>query len=75
LDSTSSRRPVPSYSEGLRGGAGSSSKPLHGKRLGLIRETLGQGVAPGVQEAVMQVRGRGAMTRGLCGLRASGVAI
>ncbi|XP_078432762.1 amidase family protein [Wolffia australiana] len=44
LDSTSSTRDVPDYVSGLISVDAMSSKPLKGTRIGMIRETLGEGV-------------------------------
>ena len=38
--------------------APAESKPLAGKRLGVVKETLGEGVSAQVKEAVLQVRGQ-----------------
>ncbi|KAF5831176.1 amidase signature domain-containing protein [Dunaliella salina] len=59
-DSTSSSRPVPSFSQALEPSTSgsstdyASSRPLQGKRMALIKETLGEGVEPQVQAAIMQ---------------------
>eukprot|EP00200_Dunaliella_tertiolecta_P019212 CAMPEP_0202402934 /NCGR_PEP_ID=MMETSP1128-20130828/4589_1 /ASSEMBLY_ACC=CAM_ASM_000463 /TAXON_ID=3047 /ORGANISM="Dunaliella tertiolecta, Strain CCMP1320" /LENGTH=549 /DNA_ID=CAMNT_0049007071 /DNA_START=8 /DNA_END=1657 /DNA_ORIENTATION=- len=59
-DSTSSSRPVPSFSQALEPSTSgsstdyASSRPLQGKRMALIKETLGEGVEPQVQTAIMQ---------------------
>ena len=48
LDATSSHMPVPDFTCGLEDVDRFSSRPLQGKRIGIIQETLGQGVSPGV---------------------------
>lgn len=52
LDSTSANEAVPDFASGIRPLAAFSSKPLAGKRLGLVTQCLGEGVQPGVEEAV-----------------------
>jgi hypothetical protein len=56
LDSTSSGLglTVPDFAAGLLPAASLSSRPLAGKRLGLVTQTLGEGVAPEVNEAIKQ---------------------
>mmetsp|Transcript_13961 Transcript_13961/g.30176 ORF Transcript_13961/g.30176 Transcript_13961/m.30176 type:complete len:538 (+) Transcript_13961:56-1669(+) len=51
-DATCSDREVPDFSAGLRPASSLGSKPLAGKRLALVVETLGQGVAPEVEAGV-----------------------
>ena len=50
-DATSSPQQVPDYAAGLPQASSLSSRPLAGKRAGVIRETLGPGVAEGVSAA------------------------
>lgn len=71
-DSSSAAEPVPDFAAGLS--AQLPDKPLAGKRVGVIAQTMGAGVAPGVAAAVQgavkhlealgagveEVRGRGA---------------
>ena len=51
LDATSSHMPVPEFTQGLEEVDRLASRPLQGKRLGIIQETIGQGVSPGVAAA------------------------
>lgn len=51
MDATSSPRPVQDYAEGLPQASSLNSRPLAGKRIGIIKETIGAGVAAGVSEA------------------------
>ncbi len=51
LDATSSPRQVPDFSEGLPETSSLNSRPLAGKRIGIIRETVGAGVTAGVSDA------------------------
>ncbi|CAL8464275.1 g3810 [Coccomyxa elongata] len=51
LDATSSPRQVPDFAEGLPEASSLNSRPLAGKRIGIIRETVGAGVAAGVSDA------------------------
>lgn len=54
LDATSSPRPAQDYAEGLPQASSLSSRPLAGKRIGIIRETTGAGVAAGVSDAFVR---------------------
>jgi len=49
-DSTSAPRPVPAYAGGLTG-------EVRGLRIGLVREFFGEGIAPGVADAVRAAAG------------------
>ncbi|PNW77502.1 hypothetical protein CHLRE_10g439400v5 [Chlamydomonas reinhardtii] len=52
-DATSSGRPVVDFAAGLATGlAAGGSRPLAGKRIGLVAQTMGEGVAPAIDEAV-----------------------
>lgn len=51
-DATSSKRPVEDFAAGLVDVDALPSKPLKGKRVAVIKETMGEGVDHGVQEAV-----------------------
>ena len=51
LDATSSHMPVPDFTQGLQSIDSFASRPLQGKRIGVISETVGQGVSSGVNEA------------------------
>ena len=51
LDATSSHLPVPDYTQGLQSVDSLASRPLQGKRIGIIQETVGQGVSAGVNAA------------------------
>eukprot|EP00887_Chlorella_sp_A99_P000286 scaffold13.g286.t1 len=51
-DSTSSARPAEDFAAGLPPAAALPSAPLAGRRLGLIAETVGEGVDRGVGDAV-----------------------
>ncbi|CAL5220479.1 g2503 [Coccomyxa viridis] len=51
LDATSSHMPVPDFTQGLEEVERFASRPLEGKRIGIIRETIGEGVSPGVNAA------------------------
>lgn len=52
-DSTSTASPSPiDFAAGLLPASALSSAPLKGKRLGLIKETMGEGVAPEVVAAI-----------------------
>lgn len=51
-DATCARRPTEDFAAALPPAAALPSAPLAGRRLGLIRETTGAGVAPGVEAAV-----------------------
>lgn len=51
MDATSSPRPVQDYAEGLPQASSLNSRPLAGKRIGIIKETVGAGVAAGVSDA------------------------
>ncbi|KAL6755017.1 glutamyl tRNA amidotransferase, subunit A [Haematococcus lacustris] len=65
LDATSSSQPVQDYAAGLPQLASLGSQPLAGKKLALIRETLGPGLEPGVAsastEAARQLEALGAV--------------
>ena len=50
-DATSSHLPVPDFTQGLQSVDSFTSRPLLGKRIGVISETIGQGVSSGVNEA------------------------
>ncbi|PKU71439.1 glutamyl-tRNA(Gln) amidotransferase subunit A, chloroplastic/mitochondrial [Dendrobium catenatum] len=52
LDSTSSKRDVPDFANELVSLNNLDSKPLKGLKVGLIRETIGEGVDAGVVSAV-----------------------
>ena len=52
LDSTSSSEAVPDFYSHLSASMGNSSKPLQGKKIGLVKQTLGEGVDPQVEAAV-----------------------
>lgn len=52
LDATSSKNVVPSYSEDLLSLNCVKSRPLEGLRVGMIRETLGEGVDSGVAHLI-----------------------
>ncbi|GFH11579.1 glutamyl-tRNA(Gln) amidotransferase subunit A, chloroplastic/mitochondrial [Haematococcus lacustris] len=54
LDATSSSQPVQDYAAGLPPLASLGSRPLAGKKLALIRETLGPGLEPGVASAITE---------------------
>ncbi|GAX77434.1 hypothetical protein CEUSTIGMA_g4879.t1 [Chlamydomonas eustigma] len=54
LDSTSSSQPVPDFTQLIKSASTFSSKPLAGKRLGLVTQTLGQGVDPEVEVAIRE---------------------
>ena len=43
--------PVPDFTQGLEEVERFASRPLEGKRIGIIRETIGEGVSPGVNAA------------------------
>ena len=51
LDATSSHVPVPDFMQGLQSMDSFASRPLQGKRIGVISEAVGQGVSSGVNEA------------------------
>ncbi len=51
-DSTSSAHEVPDLAAGLLGADRLASAPLAGRRVGLIRECVGEGVQPEVEAAV-----------------------
>ncbi len=63
-DATSSTRPVEDFAAGLVPLESLPTKPLSGKRVGVIKETMGEGVDDGVQEAIkaalLQLRALGA---------------
>jgi len=48
LDATSSLLPVPDFAQGLQEVDSLASRPLQGKRIGVIQETIGEGVSSGV---------------------------
>lgn len=50
-DATSSPESVGDYTEGLPEAGSLGSRPLAGKRVGIIQETTGAGVSPGVSAA------------------------
>jgi aspartyl-tRNA(Asn)/glutamyl-tRNA(Gln) amidotransferase subunit A len=50
-DATSSPRQVPDFAESLPNVSSLSSRPLTGKRVGIIRENTGAGVSAGVSAA------------------------
>lgn len=52
FDATSSNREVPNYANKLASLDYASPKPLKGLKVGLIRETLGEGVDPGVVSSI-----------------------
>lgn len=52
-DATSAQEPVPDFAAGLQPASELSSTPLSGKKIGFIRQTLGEGLDPGVSSAVM----------------------
>ena len=45
-DATSANLPVPDYISNLKEAKDLSQKPLEGKRIGLVTETMGEGVDP-----------------------------
>ena len=51
-DATSARQPAPDFAAGLRPAAELPDRPLAGRRLAVVAETRGAGVAPGVSAAV-----------------------
>ena len=51
LDATSSHLPVPDYTQGLQSADSFAGRPLQGQRIGVIQETVGQGVSAGVNAA------------------------
>uniref|UniRef100_A0A061S6J9 Glutamyl-tRNA(Gln) amidotransferase subunit A, chloroplastic/mitochondrial n=1 Tax=Tetraselmis sp. GSL018 TaxID=582737 RepID=A0A061S6J9_9CHLO len=51
-DATSADRPSEDFARGLRAVDELASRPLEGRRVGIIRETMGEGVHGGVQAAV-----------------------
>ena len=51
LDATSSHLPVPDFTQYLQSMDSFASRPLQGKKIGVISETIGQGVSPGVNAA------------------------
>ena len=51
-DATSAQESVPDLAEGLKSASELSSSPLKGKKIGWIRETMGEGVDPAVHNAV-----------------------
>ena len=52
LDATASQHAVPDFAAGLQPASAFASKPLAGLRLGLVMETLGEGVAPEINGAI-----------------------
>lgn len=48
LDATSSLLPVPDFAQGLQEVDSLASRPLQGKKIGVIQETIGEGVSSGV---------------------------
>lgn len=53
-DATSSSAPVPDYAAALPSVDSLNSKPLQGKRVGVISEMMQGGVSPGVLSAVQK---------------------
>ena len=51
-DATSARQPAPDFAAGLRPAAELPDRPLAGRRLAVVAETRGAGVAPGVSAAM-----------------------
>lgn len=51
-DATSAQVEVPDFAEGLQSASDLDSSPLKGKKIGWIRETMGEGVDAGVHDAV-----------------------
>lgn len=51
-DATSARQPAPDFAAGLPASKDLPSRPLAGRRLAVVAETRGAGVAPGVSAAV-----------------------
>ncbi|KAK9829343.1 hypothetical protein WJX72_005273 [[Myrmecia] bisecta] len=51
-DATSSQHAVPDFAAGLQPVECFASRPLSGKRIGVIQETMGKGVSAGVTDAV-----------------------
>ena len=51
LDATSSHMPVPDFTQGLESVERFASRPLQGRRIGIIRETVGEGLSAGVSAA------------------------
>ena len=51
LDATSSHMPVPDFTQNLEEVKRFASRPLQGRRIGIIQETIGKGVSPGVYAA------------------------
>lgn len=53
-DATCSQQHAPTnFAEGLLAAGHLGSQPLKGKRLGLVTQTMGEGVQPAVQEALL----------------------
>ena len=50
-DATSAQQPVPDFAEGLLPVHQLSSRPLEGKRIGVLQQTMGPGIDPGVHDA------------------------
>lgn len=69
MDSTSSSTPTCDYAENLVSAVDASSRPLAGKRLGIIRETTGEGLDSDVKgvffEAVQHLQDLGAQVEEL----------
>ncbi|KAG2501198.1 hypothetical protein HYH03_001012 [Edaphochlamys debaryana] len=51
-DATSSAHPAPDFTAGLLPASALASRPLAGKRIGLVAETLGEGVAGPINDTV-----------------------
>lgn len=51
-DATSAQQPVPDFADGLLAASQLPSRPLEGKRIGIIQQTMGSGVEQGVLDAV-----------------------
>ena len=70
LDATSSKRPTEDFAAGLLPLESLPTKPLSGKRIGVIKETMGEGVDEGVQDvikaALVQLTALGAKVKEVC---------
>lgn len=51
-DATSALQDVPDFAAGLLPASQLPSKPLEGKRIGVVRQAMGEGVEAGVHDAV-----------------------
>ena len=51
-DATSAQQPVPDFAEGLLPVHQLSSRPLEGKRIGVLQQTMGPGIDQGVNDAM-----------------------